>query len=652
MENFEKDFKKYILNGLILFIFIISVVYIAIEFNTIKLLSNKISERIENLHNRNIESNIRNYFKIIVDEINFRNRNIEATTKRMIKEDVEKAVNLANNIYKKFKNKLPKKIIETIIIEALSNLKSGNKYIFGGDFQGINKINPVIPIGVLVYNWQDAKGKFMVKEMIKIAQTKGEGFLEYYWFKPDNPDKYIKKVSYVKLFKPFNWYIGEGFYYDDTKEKLKQEILSFTKRLKVLNTKEFRYFIFDTKNFNFPIGTNNDLIKNKIVKHLNKISEQENKIVKFQMGSKDKMLFLKYYKNWRWIIGAEVNYNNFKNEIEREKKFLKKQYIKNIVIYILLVLFITIILIFWAILFSNKTIKKLVTYRKLLEQKELYEKKLINTIPIPLFVKNTDGEFIDCNSEFEKFFGLKRNELIGLKPDKIPFELDMLDKMIIADVFLGKISVPSETEIKNHKGEFRNIVLYKSVFRNTKDEVIGIIAVLLDVTERKKLESKLKKLSFKDELTGVFNRRYFNELIKKQLYTCIRYRSNFSLIMFDIDHFKDINDTFGHPTGDVILKELANLIVSIIRDSDVLCRVGGEEFIVIADYTNLKEAEELAEKIRKKVEGTNFPYVRKVTVSLGVTEAKTDDSVETLLERVDKALYNAKEKGRNRVEIL
>ena len=228
----------------------------------------------------------------------------------------------------------------------------------------------------------------------------------------------------------------------------------------------------------------------------------------------------------------------------------------------------------------------------------------------------------------------------------------MLDKMILADVFLGKISVPSETEIRNYKGELRNIILYKSVFRDIKDEAIGIIAVLLDVTERKKLESKLKNLSFRDELTGVFNRRYFNELIKKQLYTCRRYKNYFSLIMFDIDHFKEINDNFGHPAGDTILKELSKLIKNIIRDSDVLCRVGGEEFIVIADYTNLTEAKKLAEKIRIKISENNFPYVRKVTISLGVTEARDNDTVNSLLERVDKALYNAKENGRNRVEVL
>ena len=112
MEKFEKDFKKYILNGLIIFIFIISILYIIIEFNTIKLLGNKIYQRIETIHNRNVDSNIKSYFKIIVDEINFRNKNIETATKKMVKEDVEKAVNLAKNIYGKFKNQFPRDVIE------------------------------------------------------------------------------------------------------------------------------------------------------------------------------------------------------------------------------------------------------------------------------------------------------------------------------------------------------------------------------------------------------------------------------------------------------------------------------------------------------------------------------------------------------------
>ncbi len=129
--------------------------------------------------------------------------------------------------------------------------------------------------------------------------------------------------------------------------------------------------------------------------------------------------------------------------------------------------------------------------------------------------------------------------------------------------------------------------------------------------------------------------------------------TNFAVIMLDIDHFKKINDNYGHLTGDYILKEVADIVHHEVRDSDIFARVGGEEFIVLLPQTKLNGALKTAQKIRKSIEEYEFSFKGEsihVTLSLGITSTTSKDTYFSVLDRVDKALYKAKKDGRNRVE--
>ena len=127
-----------------------------------------------------------------------------------------------------------------------------------------------------------------------------------------------------------------------------------------------------------------------------------------------------------------------------------------------------------------------------------------------------------------------------------------------------------------------------------------------------------------------------------------RYSTPLSVIMFDIDHFKRVNDQYGHDVGDVVLKEIVNAVKRNLREIDIFCRVGGEEFMVILPETRLNNSYQIAEKIRKIVESHSKESIPKVTISLGIVQLLDEDSKDSLLIRVDKALYMAKESGRNR----
>ena len=124
-----------------------------------------------------------------------------------------------------------------------------------------------------------------------------------------------------------------------------------------------------------------------------------------------------------------------------------------------------------------------------------------------------------------------------------------------------------------------------------------------------------------------------------------------SIIFLDIDHFKIVNDTLGHDVGDIVLKELADLITDATRKSDFASRWGGEEFMISLQATDVSSAYKIAEKLRLKVENNNFTDAGKITISLGVTQFKNNESVESFTKRVDEALYEAKNNGRNRVVV-
>lgn len=164
----------------------------------------------------------------------------------------------------------------------------------------------------------------------------------------------------------------------------------------------------------------------------------------------------------------------------------------------------------------------------------------------------------------------------------------------------------------------------------------------------------IKQKSIKDGLTNAYNKKETEEQLKRYLLLYLRNPKNiFTIIMFDIDFFKKVNDIYGHLAGDYVLKELSKLTQNIIRDSDIFGRFGGEEFIIILPETKVVGAIKLAERLRKACGEHTFIFngqKLKIHISVGITSVTKTDSVKSLIERCDAALYDAKKNGRNRIE--
>lgn len=186
--------------------------------------------------------------------------------------------------------------------------------------------------------------------------------------------------------------------------------------------------------------------------------------------------------------------------------------------------------------------------------------------------------------------------------------------------------------------------------------VTGTVITFQDISEQKKYQKSLeyinkilKKQATTDSLTELYNRNYFKRRLTEEMERTRRYRTPLSIILFDIDKFKDINDTFGHLTGDKVLQHLSILVGKNIRQGDILARWGGEEFIILVPECSVNRCARIAEKLRKNIAEYSFPVERRVTCSFGVASFRDDESMDELIQRADEALYAAKLAGRNRV---
>jgi len=168
-------------------------------------------------------------------------------------------------------------------------------------------------------------------------------------------------------------------------------------------------------------------------------------------------------------------------------------------------------------------------------------------------------------------------------------------------------------------------------------------------------EQNLATLALRDSLTGVFNVRFFRERLEEEVLSAKRNNTPLTLISFDLDYFKKINDTYGHSTGDDVLAAISHAATKVVRKYEVIARVGGEEFAVLLPQSTADYGKTIAERLRLKIDRVAVPVGKKktvsITVSLGVASLAADDDAKSLYEKADSALYQAKENGRNQVVV-
>ncbi|MDO8991203.1 MAG: diguanylate cyclase [Sideroxyarcus sp.] len=297
--------------------------------------------------------------------------------------------------------------------------------------------------------------------------------------------------------------------------------------------------------------------------------------------------------------------------------------------------------------------------RARLKEDEERLREITLTMSDGLLVADRNGKITFANPEASLLLGYSEHELLGsdmhdlfhVRGDGSPCSRDECNLLRVAQTGTTYRAVEEAFKCKN--GQILPISVSVSAIIKARDAA-GIVVAFHDITERKNFELELEKRAQTDALTGLNNRRHFYELAEQEIVRTRRYRKPLAILMLDVDHFKAINDTYGHHSGDIVLQLLSAVCLQAVREIDIVGRLGGEEFSILMPEANGAQAREAAERLREAAAATVVQLENEVsisfTVSIGVaTLDAADAGVGDMLKRADEALYAAKYSGRNRV---
>jgi diguanylate cyclase (GGDEF)-like protein len=287
---------------------------------------------------------------------------------------------------------------------------------------------------------------------------------------------------------------------------------------------------------------------------------------------------------------------------------------------------------------------------------------LFSALPDPFFIMDSNGNYLEIlGGNAHQFYSdgsfLKAKNINDVFNPKLCelFILTITKAIKTKELQIVEYEITPEHLLNNHDIEPNWFQGRVTLINSLDNETEAVIWNAINITEKKKLENQLRELSDRDPLTGLYNRRYFENQISNYFSQYKRYKEVFSLAFIDIDYFKQVNDKYGHDTGDEVLKCLAELVLSQLRINDLFARFGGEEFILLLPHTPLPQALNILERIRNTIKSfsleTGLGDVT-FTVSAGLTEiAENDQDFSVLIKRADSALYVAKNNGRDQITV-
>ncbi|MGE4462765.1 MAG: ABC transporter substrate-binding protein [Arcobacter sp.] len=359
-----------------------------------------------------------------------------------------------------------------------------------------------------------------------------------------------------------------------------------------------------------------------------------------QIGYLDKNKLEKIFEVFKvlGLTNGKINLDNFIYTNNHHKKIIFEIAYEQKNMFIMLVISISIIFVLTIFFLSRIHTKK-----KLLDA-------VINTSDDLIYYKDQRLKYIGCNDAFKRFANKSENEILG-KDDFDIFENKFAK--IFRDNDL-KVLRTNKMSIDEEWLEFDNkLLLFQSKKRPLKytETKIGILGVSRDITSLYEIQKKLEEQATVDELTKVYNRKSFNERLKEKIEMFRRYESNFCLALVDIDDFKKVNDTFGHDIGDEVLIKVCGIAKENIRNTDLIFRIGGEEFVILYPKTLIDEAFLSIEKITHIIKNENIIKNHQITLSVGLTQMKENDDEASIFKRIDDLMYISKKTGKDKITV-
>jgi len=293
-----------------------------------------------------------------------------------------------------------------------------------------------------------------------------------------------------------------------------------------------------------------------------------------------------------------------------------------------------------------KDIREEVSIINELEKQHAYFKQLFDKSPDAIALLNQTNEIININKKFEEFFEYSLEEVKGKDIDLfiIPKTSQKKANDLSDSVINSRCTVNVDAVRVSKSGVSKpvEILAYPIILNNNN---FGAYAVYRDISDRKEKEERISKLVYTDNLTKAYNRRKFYHVIDQEISRFERYNTPFSIVIFDLDDFKKINDEYGHLAGDCVLKSVSNIINKNIRNNDWLFRWGGDEFIVLFSNAELSIGEELSKKLQDYI--SNYTFIKDINVTISCGVATYIDSVDELLYLADQRMYKNKQRKKD-----
>ncbi len=280
------------------------------------------------------------------------------------------------------------------------------------------------------------------------------------------------------------------------------------------------------------------------------------------------------------------------------------------------------------------------------QSKQYLELVLQSAEDVAIITTNREGRIKTFNTGAEKLMGTGVDQALG-RPIDAWFSSGQVVK-VVQEFLTGKRQSPWREELafRNQRGNQLWIHVVMRWMDSLSPSLAGLMIVATDITERRLLQEKLKILSITDDLTGLYNQRYFHEALQREIERSNRRNCAFSMSLFDIDRFKRYNDEYGHLQGDEILRRIGGLVLQTIRKIDYGFRYGGDEFAILLPETEMENAVSIAERLRSNVASA---FESEVTLSIGIVQGGPHCDHRLLIEAADKAMYESKRAGGNYV---
>lgn len=576
----EKRLIRFIIIAPLVFIPAIAIIlsYFSITHNQeiIENTSKNLKERLMREHQNNIVSKV----KMAVELIKYERSTIEMRLKEKVKLRVDKAYDIASNIYLQNKDEHPIHAIQSMIVDAIRPLvwNNGESFIFILDKEGTFILAPKYLThleGKNISNFQDVTGRYVIREEIQMVKNHREGFLWDTFTRPGKDlNKQYKQLAFVKNFEHFNWYMGSAEYLDTTTKEIESSIIAI---LRNINKDKSNYF--------------------------------------FILNTKGEVILHTYNPE---LEGTNLLLSKKQNQIDTIQTFINNANTKKDS-------------------FISYSWENPITH--ILEKKCSYVEKIPNTdwlIGSGFYVNDLD-----------KIVATKQSQLETLNHDQLQLTITFSLLFILLSTL---ISWYISRKLQHHFNSLKMHLALKS------DELSKLnISLEEKISERTQelndAYKKMEQIATIDTLTGINNRYSFLNAFESEMKKYLSTHTNFTLLMIDIDHFKQINDNHGHDVGDRTLITMTQIVQECLRSNDLFGRMGGEEFMILLPHTPLTSAEEIAKRIQKSINEYKFDIIQHVTVSIGVVEYREGESDIEMFKRADIALYEAKHSGRNKVVV-